>query len=73
MTFKCPICDGVGKLIEFSEPELGTYSNPCGACVSTGRVGLRWYASFLFWNWVPVSFVEWYGERKLALAKEQSE
>jgi len=60
LTFECPICEGEGELVEFSEPELGTYSNPCGACDSTGRVGIRWSASHWFWNTVPVEFVEWY-------------
>ena len=59
---ECPICDGEGELVEYSEPELGHYSNPCGACDKTGRVGIRWYASYWFWNTVPVRFVEWYGD-----------
>ena len=58
--FKCPICEGEGALWEIMEPELGEYANPCGACDSTGSVGLRWYASYWFWNIVPVRFVEWY-------------
>ena len=60
---KCPICEGEGQLVEFSEPELGTYSNNCGACKATGDVGIRWLLSHWFWTHVPVSFVEWYGER----------
>ncbi len=59
---QCPICEGEGQLVEYSEPELGTYSNPCGACDSTGRVGIRWLLSYWFWNTVPVRFIEWYAD-----------
>ncbi len=63
---KCPICEGKGELVEFSEPELGHYSNPCGACGETGRVGIRWLLSYWFWNVVPVQFIEWYADRVMA-------
>ncbi len=62
MKIECPICDGEGELLEFSEPELGHYSNPCGACDETGSVGLRWLIGYWFWNTVPVWFIEWYGD-----------
>ena len=61
--FECPICEGEGELVEFPEPELGNYSNPCGACDGAGWVSIRWYASHWFWNTVPIWFVEWHGDR----------
>ena len=70
MNFECPICEGAGELVEYSEPELGHYSNPCGACNSTGKVGIRWYASYWFWNTVPVRFIEWYADRVLRAERE---
>ncbi len=54
----CPICEGEGRLVEYSEPELGTYYNNCGACDATGRVGIWWLVSHWFWSTVPVRFVE---------------
>lgn len=61
--FECPICEGVGELVEYSEPELGHYANPCGACGKTGRVGIRWMLEYWFWNTVPVRFIEWYADQ----------
>ena len=73
MVFQCPVCRGTGELVEWDEPQWGRYSNPCGACKTTGKVGIRWKMANLFWNWAPVWLVEWYGERKFAITKEQGE
>ena len=62
MSIECPICDGKGRFVEYSEPELGTYYSYCGACKETGRVGIRWLLSYWFWNTVPVEFIEWYAD-----------
>lgn len=60
---KCPICEGEGRLVEYSLPELGTAWNPCGACKESGTVSIWWMLRYWFWNTVPVSFIEWYAYR----------
>ncbi len=60
----CPICKGEGGWTEYIdlEPGMGGPYTPCGACGTTGKVGIWWLVSHWFWNTVPVRFVEWYGD-----------
>ena len=59
---KCPVCDGEGGWSDDRGIDGYEDWDNCGACASTGRVGIRWLLSYWFWITVPVRFVEWYGD-----------
>jgi len=68
---RCPICEGQGELLEFSLPEVGSYSRPCGMCGGDGTINIIAMISYWFWNTVPDFFVEWYIDQMWKRRKPQ--
>lgn len=57
---KCPTCDGEGEFREYMDEWQLVSRYDCNACEGEGTVSLRWMILYQFWNYVPVSFIEWY-------------
>ncbi len=60
---RCPICDGEGELLE-DIIEYTRITYPCGYCKGTGSLSVFGWLSHLFWEHVPVEFIEWCDKRK---------
>ncbi len=63
---KCPICNGKGGWQEVVSRELGGWWEPCPPCEGSGSISLWHRLTMLFWENVPVSFIEWYADRVMA-------
>jgi len=58
---KCPICNGKGGWREDMGEGTVLYE-PCYECNESGNMPLEKYLWFWFWQYAPVSFVEWYSD-----------
>jgi len=58
----CRLCEGKGGWYQdFGEGTV--IRDECPPCLGTGRIGLRHWLNWAFWDHAPVWFVEWYGEK----------
>ena len=60
---KCPECKGEGGWYE-SYGSAGTWKEDCFFCHAKGKVSIWWMVRTLFWEHIPVSFIEWWDKCK---------
>lgn len=60
---KCPSCEGEGAHYE-SILYFHDLMYECDWCEGNGRIPITKHLHYLFWNWMPVWFIEWYDGRR---------